>query len=74
MNRRAHRIGRGLTCLGLLSTGTYLGWRVATLPSHPPVWLVALALGVELAGFVGSGVLMWALWHGPGAAVEQASL
>ena len=74
MNRGAHRIGRGLTCLGLLSTGTYLGWRVATLPSHPPVWLVALALGVELAGFVGSGVLMWALWHGPGAAVEQASL
>ena len=74
MNRRAHRIGRGLTCLGLLSTGTYLGWRVATLPSHPPVWLVALALGVELAGFVGSGVLMWALWHGPGASVGQASL
>ncbi len=74
MNRRAHSIGRGLTCLGLLSTTAYLGWRVATLPSHPPVWLVALALGVELAGFVGSGVLMWALWHGPGASVEQASL
>ena len=74
MKRRAHRIGRGLTCLGLLSTGAYLGWRVATLPSHPPVWLVVLALAVELAGFIGSGVLMWALWHGPGASIEQASM
>ncbi len=64
MNRRAHRTGRGLTCLGLLSTGTYLGWRIATLPSAPPIWLVALAISVEIAGFVGSGVLMWALWHG----------
>ena len=74
MNRRAHRFGRGLTCLGLLSTAAYLGWRVATLPGRPPVWLVAVALVVELAGFVGSGVLMWALWHGPGESVEQASL
>ena len=57
MNRRAHRIGRGLTCLGLLSTAGYLGWRVATLPSQPPVWLVALAIVVEIAGFIGSGML-----------------
>ncbi|MEP7202715.1 MAG: hypothetical protein ABI894_08905, partial [Ilumatobacteraceae bacterium] len=71
MNRRAHRIGRGLTCLGLLSTAAYLGWRVATLPSQPPVWLVALAIVVEFAGFFGSGVLMWALWHGPNNAAEQ---
>jgi hypothetical protein len=63
MNRRAHRIGRWLTCLGLLSTAEYLCWRVATLPSQPPVWLVALAIVVEIAGFIGSGVLMWALWH-----------
>ncbi len=62
MNRRAHRVGRGLTCLGLLSTGAYLTWRVATLPSQPPIWLVALAICVEIAGFVGSGVLTWALW------------
>jgi Glycosyl transferase family 2 len=64
MNRRAHRIGRCLACLGVASTGAYLGWRVATLPSQPPIWLVALAIFVEVAGFVGSGVLMWALWHG----------
>lgn len=74
MNRRAHRIGRGLTCLGLLSTAGYLSWRIATLPSQPPVWLVALAIVVEIAGFVGSGVLMWALWHGPhDAAVATTS-
>jgi hypothetical protein len=64
MNRQAHRIGRGLTCLGLASTGVYLGWRIATLPGQPPIWLVALALAVEICGFVGSGILMWALWHG----------
>ncbi len=72
MNRRAHRIGRGLTCLGLLSTGSYLGWRIATLPSSPPIWLVALAISVETAGFVGSGVLMWALWHGSRTPDTQA--
>jgi len=64
MNRWAHRTGRGLTCLGLLCTGAYLAWRVATLPSAPPVWLVALGIIVEIGGFIGSGVLMWALWHG----------
>jgi hypothetical protein len=72
MNRRAHRIGRGLTCLGLLSTGTYLGWRIATLPGHPPLWLVILAISVEIAGFIGSGVLMWALWHGEQTPVADA--
>jgi hypothetical protein len=64
MNRRAHGIGRGLTCLGLASTGAYLGWRIATLPSQPPIWLVGLAISVEIVGFIGSGLLMWALWHG----------
>ena len=63
MNGRAHRIGRGLTCLGLLSTMGYLGWRIATLPGRSPIWLVLLAIGVEVAGFIGSGILMWALWH-----------
>jgi hypothetical protein len=75
MNRRAHRTGRGLTCLGLLSTGAYLGWRIATLPSAPPIWLVVLAISVEFAGFVGSGVLMWTLWHGskpPGTQTSSA--
>jgi PilZ domain len=65
MNRRAHRIGRGLTCLGLLSTAGYLGWRLATLPSQPPKWLVGLAVIVEIGGFVGSGLLAWALWRTP---------
>lgn len=64
MNRRAHRFGRGLTCLGLLATGAYLGWRLWTLPSDAPIWLVVVAFAVEVAGFVGSGLLMWALWHG----------
>ncbi len=71
MNRRMHRIGRGLTCLGLLSTGTYLCWRIATLPSRPPLWLVAVALAVEIAGFVGSALLAWALWHGQSVAPDQ---
>jgi hypothetical protein len=65
MNRRAHRIGRGLTCLGLLSTAGYLGWRITTLPNQAPIWLVALAITVELSGFVGSGLLGWALWRTP---------
>jgi hypothetical protein len=70
MNRRAHRTGRGLTCLGLLSTAGYLGWRIGTLPRHSPVWLVALALVVEIAGFIGSGILMWGLWHGTQTPVQ----
>ena len=74
MNRRAHRIGRGLTCLGLLSTGAYLSWRIATLPSQPPIWLVAVAIVVEIAGFVGSGLLTWALWHGPQATSENTNV
>ena len=73
MNRWAHRTGRGLTCLGLLSTAAYLGWRIATLPSQPPLWIVVLAIVVEIAGFVGSGILMWALWHGPAASASAAS-
>jgi Glycosyl transferase family 2 len=79
MNRRAHRIGRGLTCLGLLSTAEYVCWRIVTLPGGPPIWLVALALIVEIAGFIGSGVLMWALWHGaespapPAATADRAA-
>jgi hypothetical protein len=72
MNRWVHRIGRGLTCLGLLSTAAYLGWRIATLPSQPPLWIVVLAITVEITGFVGSGILMWALWRGPPVAVSPA--
>ena len=74
MNRRMHRTGRGLTCLGLLSTGAYLGWRIATLPSKPPLWLVAVALAVEIAGFVGSALLAWALWHPPTVAPNESGL
>ena len=62
MNRRAHRLGRGLTCVGLLSTSAYLGWRIATLPSRAPTWLVVVALAVEIIGFLGSILLTWALW------------
>ena len=65
MNRRTHALGRGLTSLGLASTATYLAWRVATLPSRPPLWLVALAIVIEVTGFVGSGLLAWALWRIP---------
>src|SRR4029078_12511341 len=72
MNRWAHRCGRGLTCLGLLCTGAYLAWRVATLPSAPPVWLVALGILVEGGGFIGSGGLMWAMWHGSRVAPQHA--
>jgi hypothetical protein len=66
MNRRAHGIGRTVTCVGLLSTGGYLGWRIATLPNHTPTWLVVVALAVEIVGFVGSGLLAWALWPAHG--------
>ena len=72
MNRRGHRIGRGLTCLGLVSTAAYLGWRIATLPSQPPLWIVVLAIAVEITGFVGSGILMWALWRRLPVAVSPA--
>jgi hypothetical protein len=56
-----------VTCVGLLSTGGYLGWRFATLPSHAPTWLVVLALVVEIIGFIGSSLLAWALWPAPRA-------
>ncbi|HEY5423077.1 MAG TPA: hypothetical protein VIK05_06400, partial [Ilumatobacteraceae bacterium] len=72
MNRWAHRSGRGLTCLGLMCTGAYLVWRLTTLPSAPPVWLVALGVIVEVGGFIGSGVLMWAMWHGSRKAPQHA--
>ena len=72
MNRWGHRIGRVLTCLGLLSTVAYLGWRIATLPNQPPLWIVVLAITVEITGFVGSGILMWALWHGQPAPSSPA--
>ncbi|MEY2580349.1 MAG: hypothetical protein QOE09_198 [Ilumatobacteraceae bacterium] len=64
MNRWAHRIGRGLTFVGLLATGAYLCWRVGSFPGQAPIWVVVVAFVVEIAGFVGSGLLMWALWHG----------
>ena len=69
MERRRNRVGRVLTCLGLLSTTAYLGWRIATLPSGPPLWLVVLAIVVEVGGLVGSALLAWALWHAPPSAV-----
>src|SRR4029079_5698011 len=53
-------------------TGAYLAWRVATLPSAPPVWLVALGILVEVGGFIGSGVLMWAMWHDSRMAPQHA--
>ncbi len=28
------------------------------------MWVVVVAFAVEIAGFIGSGLLMWALWHG----------
>ena len=63
MNRWAHGIGRGLAFAGMLATGAYLGWRIATLPSDSPIWLVALTLAVEVAGFGGTLLLAWALWR-----------
>jgi hypothetical protein len=72
MNRQAHGIGRMVTCVGLLSTGGYLGWRFATLPSHAPTWLVVLALVVEIIGFIGSSLLAWALWPAPRAIHNDA--
>ncbi|HEY0521234.1 MAG TPA: glycosyltransferase family 2 protein [Ilumatobacteraceae bacterium] len=62
-----------MTCLGLASTAGYLGWRVVTVPGRPPIWLVALALIVEIGGFVGSGILAWALWHGPSGLEPSAA-
>ena len=73
MDRGTHRIGRGVTCLGLASTGAYLCWRTATLPSEPPVWLVALAIVVEITGFIGSGILAWAMWHGTTSSVGDGT-
>ena len=74
MNRRAHRIGRGVTCLGLASTAAYLGWRLATLPSRPPIWLVVLAIVVEITGFIGSVILTWAMWQGTLPALDETTL
>lgn len=73
MNRRSHTIGRGLTCLGLVSTGAYLAWRLVTLPTDAPIWLVVVAVLVEITGFVGSGILTWALWRGAQSTVAVAA-
>src|SRR5258706_14363925 len=64
MNRRAHAIGRGLACLGLASTGAYLGWRITSWPGNTPKWLVIVALAIEIVGFCGSLLLTWARWPG----------
>jgi hypothetical protein len=73
MNRWAHGIGRGLASVGLGFTGAYLAWRFTTLPTHAPLWLIVLALAVEIVGFAGSLLLCWALWPLPPLPPEHAA-
>ncbi|MGD9999909.1 MAG: glycosyltransferase family 2 protein, partial [Ilumatobacteraceae bacterium] len=58
-------IGRVIAVVGLVFGVAYLGWRVSsTLAGAPPV-LAGIALLVEVVGFVGAAVTVWALWRAP---------
>jgi SdrD B-like domain len=58
-------LGRGIALVGLAFGAAYLGWRILATLGGVPFWLAAVALLVEVVGFVGVIALVWALWRPP---------
>lgn len=62
MQRTEHTIARALVATGLGAGLWYLTWRALFSLAGTDLWLSIPLLLVEVAGFVGSALLAWALW------------
>ncbi|MCE9621139.1 MAG: hypothetical protein K8R99_02215 [Actinomycetia bacterium] len=67
MRRTEHSIARAIVVAGLLASLGYLSWRALYTLAGTDLWLSVPAILVEIAGFVGSALLAWALWPHPGS-------
>ncbi len=61
MRRTEHTIARVVTLIGLVASCFYLFWRALFL-AGTDLWLSIPVLLVEMSGFVGGALLVWALW------------
>jgi hypothetical protein len=55
---------RLITTLGLACTFSYLVWRAVFSWHGANLWLSSALLALEIVGFAGSSLLVWALWGG----------
>jgi hypothetical protein len=62
MRRTEHMIARAVAVVGLLTTLVYLLWRVSFSLVGTDLWLSIPVVLVEISGFVGGAILVWALW------------
>lgn len=62
MRRKEHTIARAFVATGLASGLGYLTWRALFSLASTDLWLSVPFLLIELAGFIGSALLAWALW------------
>ena len=62
MRRREHMVARVIAGVGLAAGLCYLVWRAQFSLAGTDLWLSLPVLLVEVAGFVGSALLAWALW------------
>lgn len=65
MRRNEHVGARVLAVTGLIGGTAYLGWRLAASMQDAPAWLAVPFFVVELFGFLGALLLVWALWPMP---------
>ncbi len=65
MRRNEHVGARVLAVTGLLGGTAYLGWRLAASMQGAPAWLALPFFVVEVFGFIGAVLLVWALWPMP---------
>lgn len=73
MRRKEHLVARAVVVAGLAAGLCYLLWRALFSLAGTDLWLSLPVLLVEVAGFVGSALLVWALWpHVDSAATDPA--
>jgi SdrD B-like domain/PilZ domain len=65
MRKNEHVSARVLTAIGLLAGFAYLVWRALYSFDGAAAWLAVPLLVVEILGFLGAAVLVWALWPMP---------
>ncbi|MEQ1873604.1 MAG: PilZ domain-containing protein [Ilumatobacteraceae bacterium] len=62
MRRKEHLVARAVVVAGLAAGLCYLVWRALFSLAGTDLWLSLPVLLVEVTGFVGSALLVWALW------------
>lgn len=73
MRRKQHLVARAVVVAGLAAGLCYLVWRALFSLGGTDSWLSLPVLLVEVAGFVGSALLAWALWpHTDSGATDPA--